>query len=178
MKKPLWENAPVWANFLAQDKDGLWFWYEIRPQVFDNIWDSVYGKAEQVKPDDADKWYESLEDKSTTFVVPDPVEIIPRTEIDMENVARNHAGMEKSAAELEIILKQAPAWATHLAQDSDGDWFAYDARPESPTKEDGNWYIGPGNFFTNCKYLGKTTLFADWDTTLLIRHPEDADLPK
>ena len=26
--KPDWEDAPDWANWLAQDMDGEWYWYE------------------------------------------------------------------------------------------------------------------------------------------------------
>lgn len=29
--KPDWNGAPKWANFLAQDPDGDWYWYEQRP---------------------------------------------------------------------------------------------------------------------------------------------------
>jgi len=31
MKKPLWEHAPRWANFLAMDGCNTWYWYEIEP---------------------------------------------------------------------------------------------------------------------------------------------------
>lgn len=27
----LWGSAPKWANYLAQDFDGHWFWYQFRP---------------------------------------------------------------------------------------------------------------------------------------------------
>lgn len=30
--KPSWEDAPKWANWLAMDKDGSWFWYEYPPE--------------------------------------------------------------------------------------------------------------------------------------------------
>lgn len=29
--KPDWTKAPTWAQFLAQDRNGKWFWYEARP---------------------------------------------------------------------------------------------------------------------------------------------------
>ncbi len=29
--KPSWNNAPDWANYLAQDDDGNWHWYESEP---------------------------------------------------------------------------------------------------------------------------------------------------
>jgi hypothetical protein len=29
--KPSWENSPVWAQWLACDVDGDWFWFELEP---------------------------------------------------------------------------------------------------------------------------------------------------
>ena len=29
--KPDWKDAPEWARYLAMDKDGTWWWYEIKP---------------------------------------------------------------------------------------------------------------------------------------------------
>lgn len=29
--KPDWKDAPEWANYLAQDNSGAWFWYEGEP---------------------------------------------------------------------------------------------------------------------------------------------------
>lgn len=29
--KPEWKNAPAWANYLAADVDGAWYWFEDRP---------------------------------------------------------------------------------------------------------------------------------------------------
>lgn len=33
MSKPSWLDAPVWANWLAQDGDGEWFWHEYEPEA-------------------------------------------------------------------------------------------------------------------------------------------------
>jgi len=30
--KPDWGSAPEWAQWLAQDEDGSWWWYEFRPE--------------------------------------------------------------------------------------------------------------------------------------------------
>lgn len=30
-EKPKWEDAPPWANFLARDSNGYWYWYENEP---------------------------------------------------------------------------------------------------------------------------------------------------
>lgn len=29
--KPSWDDAPEWANWLAVDGDGCWYWYEEKP---------------------------------------------------------------------------------------------------------------------------------------------------
>jgi hypothetical protein len=29
--KPDWKDAPEWANWLAQDSNGSWYWYQIKP---------------------------------------------------------------------------------------------------------------------------------------------------
>lgn len=29
--KPDWKDAPEWARYLAQDKDGEWIWFEYEP---------------------------------------------------------------------------------------------------------------------------------------------------
>jgi hypothetical protein len=28
---PSWDDAPEWANWLAQDENYLWYWYEYKP---------------------------------------------------------------------------------------------------------------------------------------------------
>lgn len=30
--KPSWNDAPEWAQYLAADKDGAWYWYESEPK--------------------------------------------------------------------------------------------------------------------------------------------------
>ena len=37
MEKPSWDKAPSWAQYLCQDTDGSWWWYEYEP-----IWDTKY----------------------------------------------------------------------------------------------------------------------------------------
>ena len=31
MTKPEWKDAPEWANWLAQDRDGWWSWWNVAP---------------------------------------------------------------------------------------------------------------------------------------------------
>lgn len=33
MSKPNWKDAPSWANYLAQDDEGDWYWFENRPEA-------------------------------------------------------------------------------------------------------------------------------------------------
>jgi hypothetical protein len=38
MSKPLWKDAPTWAMWLAQDKDGEWCWWSLRPDRTASLW--------------------------------------------------------------------------------------------------------------------------------------------
>lgn len=40
--KPSWNDAPSWANWLAMDKDGKWYWYKYEPIKDCNLWYSAY----------------------------------------------------------------------------------------------------------------------------------------
>jgi hypothetical protein len=64
--KPSWENAPDWANFVAMDSDGIWWWYGGRPEKLKDIWQAS-SINEMAEPIDgilggAD-WEESLEER-------------------------------------------------------------------------------------------------------------------
>ncbi len=57
--KPDWKDAPEWANYLAMDENGAWWWYEMEPVFLENIW--VRGGEDQdAKCHD---WQDSLEEK-------------------------------------------------------------------------------------------------------------------
>ncbi len=38
--KPDWKDAPEWAEWLAMDEDGEWFWFKSRPRLNKqgNVW--------------------------------------------------------------------------------------------------------------------------------------------
>lgn len=36
--KPDWEKAPEWAQFLAMDSSGQWFWFVNEPRLGDHHW--------------------------------------------------------------------------------------------------------------------------------------------
>lgn len=39
--KPNWKDAPEFAQYLAQDKDGWWYWYEKKPYADEHTWCSI-----------------------------------------------------------------------------------------------------------------------------------------
>lgn len=59
MSKPSWDDAPEWAQWLAQDQDGSWWWFEWAPQRQQEAW-NFGGKAQIAKGEFLD-WEESLE---------------------------------------------------------------------------------------------------------------------
>jgi ATP-dependent phosphoenolpyruvate carboxykinase len=40
--KPDWKNAPEWANWLAMDRNGEWYWYESKPVALGVYWLSMH----------------------------------------------------------------------------------------------------------------------------------------
>jgi hypothetical protein len=44
--RPDWKDAPNWANYLAQDKDGSWWWYGNNPISVEDKW-YLGGKKEK-----------------------------------------------------------------------------------------------------------------------------------
>lgn len=36
--KPDWKDAPEWAQWLAMDSDGYWYWYSHEPYVITEGW--------------------------------------------------------------------------------------------------------------------------------------------
>ena len=47
MRKPNWNNAPEWANWVAQNRDGSWHWFEKEPEPYLGLWVST-GKRENI----------------------------------------------------------------------------------------------------------------------------------
>lgn len=38
MSKPSWKDSPEWAQYLAMDSSGAWFWYENKPMCGCDSW--------------------------------------------------------------------------------------------------------------------------------------------
>lgn len=59
--KPDWSTAPEWAQFLAKDGDGIWYWHELKPRVdWGSFWEGG-GKHRRASPETTNNWRESLE---------------------------------------------------------------------------------------------------------------------
>jgi hypothetical protein len=41
---PHWKDAPEWANYLAKDYDGEWYWYEEEPVLEYGQWVPPVGR--------------------------------------------------------------------------------------------------------------------------------------
>lgn len=57
--KPSWDDAPDWAQWLAMDSLGHWYWYEIKPVDYGGYW-ATSGKCAYVKNQPA-SYKDSLE---------------------------------------------------------------------------------------------------------------------
>jgi hypothetical protein len=58
--KPSWNEAPSFANYLAQDPDGIWYWFEEKPKLGDKCWlDRGFDRRECRIPN----WQQSLEER-------------------------------------------------------------------------------------------------------------------
>lgn len=59
--KPDWKNAPEWANWLAEDANGFWYWYADQPWIegIDSVWSCGGAYKRASMPDGS--WRDSLE---------------------------------------------------------------------------------------------------------------------
>lgn len=62
MSKPSWDDAPEWAQFVAQDQSGAWYWYEYEPSMLSDQWHepSDEGRVNQAYVL-GDGWVDTLE---------------------------------------------------------------------------------------------------------------------
>ena len=61
MSKPSWDDAPEWANYLAMDDDGAWYWFECMPKP--DKWSGEWGAEgrEVMASEPNHKWLDTLE---------------------------------------------------------------------------------------------------------------------
>ena len=61
--KPRWEDAPEWANWLAMDADGGWFWYENEPAPIPQaVWSAPEGR-QKLAAREENEWGSSKESR-------------------------------------------------------------------------------------------------------------------
>lgn len=50
--KPDWKDAPEWANWLAMDDDGEWWWFELKPTYKKrySVWSEQCGRVGLASP--------------------------------------------------------------------------------------------------------------------------------
>ncbi len=62
MSKPDWKYAPEWAQWLAMDRNGTWWWFRYEPKRSSILWASE-GYYERAIP--ATPWSETLEPRTS-----------------------------------------------------------------------------------------------------------------
>lgn len=45
MSKPDWKDAPEWAQWLAMDENGVWYWYACQPEFIGDDWACGHGDS-------------------------------------------------------------------------------------------------------------------------------------
>lgn len=64
---PDWSDAPSWAEWLAQDSDGWWYWYEVKPRILHLCWIVMGGKHISAKKSiQGDNWKNTLQKRLET----------------------------------------------------------------------------------------------------------------
>lgn len=113
-KETIWTAiAPEWANWLAMDDDGSWFWYQKEPvyEYYDLEWstEAVGDLYKKLPEEDIDQWIgetDSLYWKDTKY---------SRDESNKSNRS--------------LCWDTAPEWANFVAMDKDGEWFWFHNYP-------------------------------------------------
>jgi hypothetical protein len=59
--KPDWKDAPKWANYLAMDRDGQWFWYSAKPKKEDDCFTCMLPRDAKARLVHLQGWENSLE---------------------------------------------------------------------------------------------------------------------
>lgn len=100
-----WNDAPNWANYVAMDECGAWYWYEDEPEtVWDDTcklgyWDiiSILSKYEHyVYGSSLDKWYNTLQKR------PEQYQLSPNTILTQV--------IEPNTSEIISTLKTYQSW--------------------------------------------------------------------
>ena len=91
MTKPNWNDAPEWAQWLAQDEDGDWYWYAEKPMLQNDMYmwsnDSQYSVA--YNDEENENWQSTLEERSKNNTVNHPSHYNQIAGIECIDVARH-----------------------------------------------------------------------------------------
>lgn len=67
---PSWDDAPEWANWLAQDSNGWWYWFEIEPYQEEACWnfggDEEYDRIRAIDAIPNPNWRNTLQSRPTS----------------------------------------------------------------------------------------------------------------
>jgi hypothetical protein len=89
--KPDWKAAPAWANYLAMDEDGEWYWYEEKPTIEQNdLWHTGGRHQIALYPPN---WRDTLEEK--------PVEAEEKRITELERIEELETLLAENAERLE-----------------------------------------------------------------------------
>lgn len=62
-----WSQAPEWAEYVAMDEDGEWYWFEKKPVLGSSIWRNTLGRSSFYEVIDA-SWRDSLQQRPVNIM--------------------------------------------------------------------------------------------------------------
>jgi hypothetical protein len=60
---PCWNDAPVWADFVAQDAGGQWHWFELKPITVNELTEwvpTIHSQFEAATESSVSNWKEMI----------------------------------------------------------------------------------------------------------------------
>ena len=105
--KPSWDDAPEWAQWLAMDESGRWWWYEEKPVLQTNYFYWLGSKMEESLPvlDKSMVWDESLEQRK----IPSPMNIDKIARMFHTYAINDHEDAENLRIEAEAFARKVAA---------------------------------------------------------------------
>ena len=100
--KPSWDDAPEWAQWLAMDKNGQWFWYEFKPVCKREYW--LGGEMEAALPNTS-LWDKSLEQRK----IPSPMNLDKIANDFRDRVIIDHEDAENLRIDAEAFARKVAA---------------------------------------------------------------------
>ena len=115
--KPSWDDAPEWAQWLAMDESGRWWWYEFKPVCKEEYWlgdDFGNGDMEEALPNTS-FWDKSLEQRK----IPSPMNIDKTARMFHTYEINDHEDAENLRIKAEAFARKVVALveALHALED-------------------------------------------------------------